>query len=173
MEVFQLFGLTLENFNRNLNEEQCYLVLQLFGWLEMSPLQVLVFYRLLLKYYIFTICNGYYSYTMTFWFIFSVAAWAVIPRYIGVTSGEFLYNSWRIFTLICGIPAFLVAISLFALPESPQFLASHGKPELALKVISKIYETNKGLHYTSFPVSYKKHEMLNLFPRRQFIVFLR
>jgi len=92
----------------------------------------------------------------TFWMIgnvtVAVAAWAVIPRYIGVTSGEFLYNSWRIFTLICGIPAFLVAISLFALPESPQFLASHGKPELALKVISKIYETNKGLHYTSFPI---------------------
>ena len=86
--------------------------------------------------------------------IFSVAAWAVIPRDIGVTEGEFLYNSWRIFTLICGIPAFLVAISLFAFPESPKFLASHGKPELALKVISKIYQSNKGLHYTSFPVSY-------------------
>ena len=87
-----------------------------------------------------------------------MAAWAVIPREIGVTTGEFLYNSWRIFTLICGIPAFLVAISLFALPESPQFLASHGKPELALKVISKIYQTNKGLHYTSFPVSNMEYE---------------
>ena len=85
--------------------------------------------------------------------IYSVAAWAVIPRDIGVTEGEFLYNSWRIFTLICGIPAFLVAISLFAFPESPKFLASHGRPELALKVISKIYQSNKGLHYTSFPVS--------------------
>ena len=82
-----------------------------------------------------------------------VVAWAIIPREIGVTSGDFLYNSWRIFVLICGLPSFLVAISLFALPESPKFLAFHGKPEFALKVISKIYATNKGVHYTSFPVS--------------------
>ena len=54
---------------------------------------------------------------------------------------------------ICGLPSFFVAISLFALPESPKFLTFHGKPELALKVISKMYASNKGLHYTSFPVT--------------------
>ena len=81
-----------------------------------------------------------------------VVAWAVIPREIGITTGPFLYNSWRIFVFLCGTPAFLVAISLFGFPESPQFLALHGKPEFALKVISKIYAANKGLHYTSFPV---------------------
>ena len=76
----------------------------------------------------------------------------MIPREIGITTGPFLYNSWRIFVCLCGTPAFLVAISLFGFPESPQFLALHGKPEFALKVISKIYASNKGLHYTSFPV---------------------
>ena len=58
--------------------------------------------------------------------------------------------------MLCGLPAFLVAILLFTLPESPKFLACHGKPNLALKVISQIYARNKGVHYTSFPVRIKK-----------------
>ena len=89
-----------------------------------------------------------------------VVAWAVIPRDIGVTTGDFLYNSWRIFVFICGIPAFLVAVSLFAFPESPKFLAFHGKPQFALKVISKMYQQNKGLHYTSFPVNMIIRELI-------------
>ena len=91
-------------------------------------------------------------FNLMFLILIIVVAWAVIPREIGITTGPFLYNSWRIFVFLCGTPAFLVAISLFGFPESPQFLALHGKPEFALKVISKIYAANKGLHYTSFPV---------------------
>lgn len=37
-------------------------------------------------------------------------AWIVIPSGIGVHSTAFVYNSWRIFLLICAIPSFLVAI---------------------------------------------------------------
>ena len=80
-------------------------------------------------------------------------AWAVIPQNIGITSGPFLYNSWGIFVFICGLPALWVAILLFTLPESPKFLALHGKQHVALKIISQIYAKNKGVHYTSFPVS--------------------
>ena len=110
-----------------------------FSWTTWNKLKFLLLLRL--RYF-----------NLMFLILIIVVAWAVIPREIGITTGPFLYNSWRIFVFLCGTPAFLVAISLFGFPESPQFLALHGKPEFALKVISKIYAANKGLHYTSFPV---------------------
>ena len=152
--VYLLFGRILVNFSQNQNGEWCYPALQHFGWSETSLWQVWYVISThsvgLLGIYILLLRLRYFNFIFSILII--VVAWAVIPREIGITTGPFLYNSWRIFVFLCGTPAFLVAISLFGFPESPQFLALHGKPEFALKVISKIYAANKGLHYTSFPV---------------------
>ena len=46
----------------------------------------------------------------TFWMVgnvvVAVLAWMVIPRDLGINEGPFLYNSWRIFTFLCAVPAF-------------------------------------------------------------------
>ena len=92
----------------------------------------------------------------TFWMVgnifVAVLAWLVIPRDIGVSEGPFLFNSWRIFTLLCGVPAFLVSLLLMTLPESPKFLLKRDKPVEALKILSKIFAANTGRSKTLFPV---------------------
>lgn len=93
----------------------------------------------------------------TFWMVgnvfVAILAWMIIPRtHLGVTEGPFLFNSWRIFTLICGLPAFFVAIMLFTLPESPKFLLKNDKPSESLKIIAQIFAQNTGRSKSLFPV---------------------
>lgn len=72
-------------------------------------------------------------------------AWLIIPSHIGVTNANFVYNSWRIFLMVCSLPSFLVTFLLFYLPESPKFLLSRGKFDKALEVFRGIYSTNTGM----------------------------
>lgn len=71
-------------------------------------------------------------------------AWLVIPSDLGVTSDTFVYNSWRIYLLICSLPSFVVSGLLFFLPESPKFLISKGRHHEALQVFTHIYVMNTG-----------------------------
>lgn len=71
-------------------------------------------------------------------------AWLIIPAKIGVSSANFVYNSWRIFLLVCSIPSFIVAFLLFYLPESPKYLLSRGKYDKAMSVFQGIFATNTG-----------------------------
>jgi VNT family MFS transporter (synaptic vesicle glycoprotein 2) len=86
-------------------------------------------------------------------FIFLGLAWLVIPSNIGLYSPGFVYNSWRIYLLICSVPSFAVALLLFCLPESPKFLLSRGEEEKAMVVFKHIYSLNTGKDKDTFPVS--------------------
>lgn len=88
-------------------------------------------------------------------------AWIVIPSGIGFHSSAFVYNSWRIFLLICAIPSLLVAVFLIFLPESPKFLLTCGKSEEALEIFRKIYQINTGKDKSEYPV---KHLILETHP---------
>ncbi|XP_075221741.1 synaptic vesicle glycoprotein 2B isoform X2 [Lycorma delicatula] len=79
-------------------------------------------------------------------------AWLIIPSSIGFYSSNFVFNSWRVFLLICSIPSFIVAVLLYFLPESPKFLLSQGKTEDALAVFRQIYNINTGYHVDNYPV---------------------
>lgn len=107
------------------------------------------------------------SFMAAFWtlgnlFVASLA-WLIIPSGIGYKSaGGFLYNSWRIFLLVCSIPSFVVAILLYFLPESPKFLLSQGKHDEAMAVFHRIYTVNTGRPADTYPVKrllHQSHEM--------------
>ena len=103
----------------------------------------------------------------TFWMIGNITvagiAWAIIPSDIGLNPAEgFKYNSWRIFVAICGLPAFLVTIALYFLPESPKFLLSKGREYEALKIFRSIYAKNTGRLDSDYPVNHIEHEIVNL-----------
>ena len=71
----------------------------------------------------------------TSWYLGSiVAAWT--------TYGTFNINnnwSWRIPSLLQGIPSVLQILLIFTIPESPRFLVSRGKDDAALRVITKYH----------------------------------
>jgi len=97
------------------------------------------------------------SFLATFWMVGNVAvavlAWLIIPRTeLGVTSGPFLFNSWRIFVLLCAVPAFAVSLMLMALPESPKFLVEAGRSNDAVKVLAQVFHSNTGRSKALFPV---------------------
>uniref|UniRef100_A0A0K8TPB6 Putative synaptic vesicle protein n=1 Tax=Tabanus bromius TaxID=304241 RepID=A0A0K8TPB6_TABBR len=79
-------------------------------------------------------------------------AWLIIPTGIGIRTPYFVYNSWRIFLVVCSLPSFLVAILLFYLPESPKFLLSQGKQDKALAIFRGIYVTNTRKPCEYYPV---------------------
>jgi len=79
-------------------------------------------------------------------------AWLVIPSDIGYSSSSFLYNSWRIYLLICAVPSFVVTGLLFFLPESPKFLISRGEHDKALAVFKHIYVMNTGKDASTYQV---------------------
>uniref|UniRef100_A0A1L8DEM5 Putative transporter major facilitator superfamily n=2 Tax=Nyssomyia neivai TaxID=330878 RepID=A0A1L8DEM5_9DIPT len=79
-------------------------------------------------------------------------AWLIIPSTIGLYTPYFVYNSWRIFLLVCSLPSFLVAALLLYLPESPKFLLSQGRNEEALAIFRGIYVTNTGKSKDLYPV---------------------
>lgn len=96
------------------------------------------------------------SFMAAFWtlgnlFVASLA-WLIIPTDIGYKSPAFLYNSWRIFLLICSFPSFIVAGLLLFLPESPKFLLSRGRTEEALCIFKEIYRINTGNNMKDYPV---------------------
>ncbi|XP_034241471.1 synaptic vesicle glycoprotein 2B isoform X2 [Thrips palmi] len=96
------------------------------------------------------------SFMAAFWtlgnlFVASLA-WLVIPSGIGYHSPTFLYNSWRIFLLLCSVPSFLVAGLLCFLPESPKFLLTQGHSDQAMEIFQHIYATNTGNPPEDYPV---------------------
>lgn len=103
--------------------------------------------------------GGMLSFLAAFWMIGNIVvagiAWLVIPADIGYDTedpNEFEYNSWRIFVLICGLPALLVAFGLCWFPESPKFLLSKGEEKAALKVFARVFAMNTGQPTSMYPV---------------------
>ena len=51
-------------------------------------------------------------------------------------------RSWRLFLLLSSLPALLTGLSLFWFPESPRYLLSRGRPDLALRSLQQVFATN-------------------------------
>ncbi|CAH1153588.1 unnamed protein product [Phaedon cochleariae] len=89
-------------------------------------------------------------------------AWLIIPSEIGFKNQYFVYNSWRIFLLICSFPSFIVAALLCFLPESPKFLLSQGRSEEAITIFRYIYHVNTGNDADDYPVKHLIYEQEEL-----------
>ncbi|XP_076178270.1 synaptic vesicle glycoprotein 2C [Ptiloglossa arizonensis] len=85
----------------------------------------------------------------------AVLAWLVIPQQWSIVlwDGAFVYNSWRIFLSLCGVPIVIGSFLLCLFPESPKFLMSQGRTEEALKVFKRIYRVNTGRPGEEYPIS--------------------
>ncbi|XP_025164006.1 synaptic vesicle glycoprotein 2B [Harpegnathos saltator] len=84
----------------------------------------------------------------------AVMAWLVVPQpwSIVLWDGAFVYNSWRIFLSLCGVPTMIGVLCLCFFPESPKFLMTQNRNEEALEVFKRIYSTNTGLPKDSYPI---------------------
>lgn len=82
-------------------------------------------------------------------------AWLVIPQTWSIVlwDGIFVYNSWRLYLSLCGVPSLVGLVCLSLFPESPKFLMSQGRTEEALEVFKKIYRVNSGKPANEFPVN--------------------
>ncbi|KAK1127476.1 hypothetical protein K0M31_004013 [Melipona bicolor] len=102
------------------------------------------------------------GFSMTFGNIVSAGlAFIIIPQRWSVVlwDGAFVYNSWRLFLSVCGVPILIGASCLFLFPESPKFLMSQGRMEDALKVFKKIYRMNTGKSADEYPIQYLENEL--------------
>ncbi|XP_076373081.1 synaptic vesicle glycoprotein 2C-like isoform X2 [Tachypleus tridentatus] len=84
----------------------------------------------------------------SFWMVGNIVtaalAWIIIPQvHIGFFSGHFVFNSWRIFVVVCSSFAILSALTLLLFPESPMFLLKKGREQEAVAVLEGIYQRNK------------------------------
>lgn len=84
---------------------------------------------------------------------FSGVAWIIIPLRIKWEYDGFLYNSWRLYYAIIGLPTVVVALVLMTYPESPKFLLYRGKSEEALEILRDIYASNVGRYRSEYPVT--------------------
>lgn len=72
-------------------------------------------------------------------------AWGIIPiSTMRFDTKYFLFDSWNLFVAVCAIPSFLLAMWLFAFPESPKFMMECGDYDDALQVLKDIYQQNTG-----------------------------
>ncbi|XP_033328680.2 uncharacterized protein LOC117221661 [Megalopta genalis] len=81
-------------------------------------------------------------------------AWLVVPQPWSIVLGEgsFVYNSWRMFLSLSGVPLILGVVGLSFFPESPKFLMSQGRNAEALKVFQQIYRLNTGKSAAEYPI---------------------
>uniref|UniRef100_A0A8C1D8Z8 Synaptic vesicle glycoprotein 2Bb n=2 Tax=Cyprinus carpio TaxID=7962 RepID=A0A8C1D8Z8_CYPCA len=74
----------------------------------------------------------------------SFTAWGIIPRYgWGFSMGtEFQFHSWRVFVLVCALPAIAAFLGLMFMPESPRFLLENAKHDEAWMILKQVHDTN-------------------------------
>ncbi|XP_045608814.2 synaptic vesicle glycoprotein 2B isoform X1 [Procambarus clarkii] len=100
--------------------------------------------------------GGALSVIAAFWMVgnilVAVFAVAIIPYDIGFVSPSFSYNSWRIFLTVCALPAFITAILMLWLPESPMYLLLRGRHDETIAVLQEIFAQNKRMPPTKYPI---------------------
>ncbi|KAG8246318.1 hypothetical protein J6590_087126 [Homalodisca vitripennis] len=105
--------------------------------------------------------DNYLSRLELFW-TFGIIALPVIGTVILTRSwavgfeGVFVFNSWRLFVLTCGIPSLIGVILIAGMPESPRFLLLQGKDEKTKKVLVRMFTTNTDEKPSRYPVSVLK-----------------
>ena len=55
---------------------------------------------------------------------------------------DYQYHSWRMFVVVCSLPAMIAAAALTIIPESPRWLLEVGNKKEALQVLKEIHEKN-------------------------------
>lgn len=80
-------------------------------------------------------------------------AWLIVPLDITYQSTSFYFKSWNLFVALCALPSLMLALWLFAFPESPKFLLECGETDKALEVFQWIYAQNTGNDPSEYPVS--------------------
>ncbi|XP_034187369.1 synaptic vesicle glycoprotein 2C [Osmia lignaria lignaria] len=98
-----------------------------------------------------TICYVGFFWTLS-WLILPGLAWIIIPLPLSFQFNGIVYNSWRLFLAVIGIPTMLITLIATRYPESPKFLVSQGRTEEALAILRKIYAINTGHHEDEYPV---------------------
>ncbi|XP_006628941.1 synaptic vesicle glycoprotein 2B-like [Lepisosteus oculatus] len=105
------------------------------------------------------------SWLCMFWMIGGIyassMAWGIIPHYgWGFSMGtEYHFHSWRVFVLVCALPAIASLIGLTFMPESPRFLLENAKHDEAWMILKQVHDTNmraKGEPEKVFTVSHIK-----------------
>ncbi|XP_067090948.1 synaptic vesicle glycoprotein 2B isoform X1 [Osmerus mordax] len=105
------------------------------------------------------------SWLCMFWMVggiyASFTAWGIIPRYgWGFSMGtEFQFHSWRVFVLVCALPAIAALVGLMFMPESPRFLLENAKHDEAWMILKQVHDTNwraKGQPEKVFQVTHIK-----------------
>ncbi|EFN72216.1 Synaptic vesicle glycoprotein 2A [Camponotus floridanus] len=93
----------------------------------------------------------------------AVFAWLVIPQPWSIVLGDgaFVYNSWRIYLSICGLPMLIGTVCFCFFPESPKFLMAQNCNKAALEIFRKIYSINTGLPKDNYPIHALKDINLN------------
>lgn len=87
----------------------------------------------------------------------SVIGFAILPRDWELGHKDtFVYNSWRMFVLACGLPSLLAAILISRMPESPRFLLLQGHHDKTRRVLVHMFVTNTKLPPESYHVSIAK-----------------
>ncbi|XP_051156800.1 synaptic vesicle glycoprotein 2B-like [Leptopilina boulardi] len=100
-----------------------------------------------------SICYVGFFWTIS-WLILPGLAWIIIPLTFSLKVYGYIFNSWRLFLLLTGIPSFIISFIGMNYPESPKFLLAKNKPEEALRVLRKIYAGNTGRDESDYPVKY-------------------
>nr|CAD7423815.1 unnamed protein product [Timema monikensis] len=80
-------------------------------------------------------------------------AWIIIPQPWSweLFDGYIVYNSWRIYVLVCAMPSLLAAFLMTFFLESPKFLMAIGRNEQAIDVLRSVYRINTGRDAQTYP----------------------
>ncbi|XP_024945024.1 putative niacin/nicotinamide transporter NaiP isoform X2 [Cephus cinctus] len=81
-------------------------------------------------------------------------AFYIVPQSWSFTliQDQLVYNSWRIYLLICSLPSVVGLVTISILPESPLQLMKSGRSDEALKLFKKMYSMNTRKSADTFPI---------------------
>lgn len=74
--------------------------------------------------------------------LMSLMSWAIIPMKWSFSMGFIVYTPWRFNIMCIGCISLLAFLILGFLPESPKFLLSLGKEEVAIDILKRIHRIN-------------------------------
>ncbi|CAD6226836.1 GSCOCG00005937001-RA-CDS [Cotesia congregata] len=79
-------------------------------------------------------------------------AWFIIPLKFSFEFAGFIFNSWRLYLGLIGVPTLVLGFILTMYPESPKYLLSRGRKQEALEILREIYAVNTGRNKSDYPV---------------------
>lgn len=92
-----------------------------------------------------------------------LVAWIVINQdwYFDVPLIDITYKPWRLFLVLCSLPALASFVIFMFLPESPKFVLGQGKQTEAYEILQKMNRINNG---TNSPLKkfeiFEEHESI-------------